>query len=85
MTYPLKVKVTQYRANRSVVSNWINLSNGHFRGRIQGWVTREWYSFKGRLISRAMKGLIILLRLFFYSYTSWLNDIPPNQKVTKCI
>ena len=62
MTYPLKVKVTQYRANRLVVSNWINLSNGHFRGRIRGWVTREWYSFKGRLMSRAMKGLIILLR-----------------------
>ena len=62
MTYPLKVKLTKCRANRLVVFNWINLSNGHLRGRIRGWVTREWYSFKGRLISRAMKGLIILLR-----------------------
>ena len=55
MTYPLKVKVTQYRANRLVVFNWINLSNGHFRGRIREWVTREWYSFKGRSISRATR------------------------------
>ena len=54
MTYPLKVKVTQYRANRLVVFNWINLSNGHFRGRIRGWVTRERYSFKGCFISRTI-------------------------------
>ena len=56
MTYPLKVKLTKCRAIRLVVFNWINLSNGHLRGRIRGWVTREWYSFKGRLISRAMRG-----------------------------
>ena len=56
MTYPLKVKVTKCRANRLVVFNWINRSNGHLRGRIRGRVTRERYSFKGRLISSAMRG-----------------------------
>ena len=56
MTYPLKVKVTKCRAHRLIVFNWVIRSNGHVRGLIRGWVPRERYSFKGRLISRAMRG-----------------------------
>ena len=33
MTYPLKVKVTKYRAHRLVVFNWVIRSNGHGMGR----------------------------------------------------
>ena len=69
MTYPLKVKVTQYRANRLVVSNWINLSNGHFRGQIRGWVTHEQYSFKTLSISCTMILVIIragLMKMFVF-------------------
>ena len=58
MTYPLKVKVTKCRAHRLIVFNWVIRSNGHIRGRIRGMgrVARNRYSFKGRLISRTMRG-----------------------------
>ena len=56
MTYPLKVKVTQCRANRLVVFYWVIRSNGHVRGRIWGWVTCERYRFKDSLIFRGIRG-----------------------------
>ena len=56
MTYPLKVKVTQCRANRLVVFYWVIRSNGHVMARIWGWLTCEWYRFKDSLIFRGMRG-----------------------------
>ena len=56
MTYPLKVKVTQYRANRLVVFYWVIRSNGHVMARIWGWLTCERCSFKDSLIFRGMRG-----------------------------
>ena len=56
MTYPLKVKVTQCRANRLVVFYWVIRSNGHVMARIWRWLTCEWYRFKDSLIFRGMRG-----------------------------
>ena len=56
MAYPLKVKVTKFRANRLVVLTrsivvMVMLEDGY-----GGWMTRKLYSIKGHLISRTMRG-----------------------------
>ena len=57
MTYPLKVKVTKCRAHRLIVLTGSSFVVTVILGDGYGvWVTRKRYSFKGRLISRAMMG-----------------------------
>ena len=56
MAYPLKVKVTKCRANRLVVLTGSIVVTVMLEDGYGGWVTRELYSIKGRLIFRAMKG-----------------------------
>ena len=81
MTYPLKVKVTQCRANRLVVFYWVICSNGHVMARIWGWLTCERYRFKDSLIFRGMRGWSCWY-VDFGSYKTRLNDKTTHNKAS---